>query len=103
DLQQDVAALRDEADRPGGQRHRGELQLGSAVEEAEAVRTHERRAGGPDALGERTLARCALLAELGEPCSHRDQRPRTRRARAPPPPPPRASPRPPFLARPPAR
>src|SRR5205807_8246023 len=61
DLEQDVAALRDEADGAGRQRRRRELELGRAVEEAEAVRADQDGIRGPHALDERPLARRALL------------------------------------------
>ncbi len=93
-LEQDVAALRDEADRPRGQRGRGELELGRAVDEAEAVRPHEHRPRRPHALDER------LLARARRPRRARRSPPRSQRAPAPPP---RASRRPPARARPPGR
>ena len=76
DLERDVAALRDEPDRPARQRRRRKVQLGSRVEDPEAVRPDERRAGRADALDDRRLARRALGSLLAEPSGDRYERTR---------------------------
>src|SRR6478752_2637937 len=81
DLEQDVAALREEPDRPGRQRCRRELELARAVEDAEAVRPHEHRSRCAHPLNERPLVRGSLPPELGEARSDRYERPRAGRQR----------------------
>src|SRR4029077_11177105 len=80
-LEQDVAALGDEADRPCRERSRGELELRGAVDDTEAVGPHERRAGGTDTVDERALPRRAVLPQLGEPGRDGDESARTYRER----------------------
>ena len=81
DLERDVAALRNEPDRPCRQRVRCELELRRRVEDAEAVGPDQHRAGGAHALDDRALARGAVGSELAEPCRDGDQHTRAGRKR----------------------
>ena len=76
DLEREVAALRDEADRARDQVLGAELEPGVRVVDAEAVRAHEDGAGGTDALDDRLLSRAPVGAHLAEARADGDERPR---------------------------
>ena len=74
DLEREIPALGDEADRAGLELLRADLELGARVVDAEAVRAHEDGPGGAHALDDRPLARRPLLAHLAEPGADGDDR-----------------------------
>ena len=72
DLEREVAALRDETDRPGLQLLRAELELGAGVVDTEAIGPDQDSAGAADSLDDRTLARRPLVAHLAEAGADQD-------------------------------
>src|SRR6187200_2710962 len=62
DLEREVAALGDEADRAARQVLRDELELGAGVEDAEAVGSQQARAAGPRDRGDGGVTRPAGIA-----------------------------------------
>ena len=76
ELEGEVAALRDQADRALRELVRGDAEVGARVEDAEAVRPEQHRTGIAHPRDQRPLARLRLGAQLAEPGRDADQRPR---------------------------
>src|SRR5262249_44924575 len=66
DLDREVPAREDQADRPGSEVARAEIELARPVVDAEAVRSQEDGAGLADARDDGALPRPPLLARLAE-------------------------------------
>ncbi len=81
DLEREVAALRDHADRARHEVVRAEVELRSRVVDAEAVGAEHHRTRLAHAGRQRVLARLALVAELSEACADGDDRARPGRER----------------------
>ena len=80
-LEREVAALRDDSDRPRSERVGADIELGRSVVDAEAVRTDHHGTRGPDALDDGDLASLAGVVDLAEPGRDRDDRLRACRER----------------------
>ena len=80
-LEREVAALRDEADRPRLEVARAEIEPGRPVVDAHAVGPEEHSAGGADPFDRLPLAAETLLATLAQPRRNRDDRARPDRER----------------------
>ena len=76
DLEREVSALRDEADRAGLELLRAKLEPRAGVVDAEAIRPDEDGAGGAHALDDGALAGRSLLPHLAEPGADEDDAPR---------------------------
>ncbi len=76
DLEREVAALRDQPDRPRGEVLGAEVELRAPVVDAHAVGAEQDGAGGTHALRHRALALAALVARLAEARRDRDDRAR---------------------------
>ena len=81
DLEREVAALRDQPDRPARQVVGDEVELGGGVEDAEAVRAEQHGAGRARPVGERAVAHAARVAVGLARRDHDDARGPRRRAR----------------------
>jgi len=80
-LDPEVAALRDQADRSGRELARCQVQLADGVRHAEAVRADEQSARRADPVGDRALDRQAVMSCFAQSRGDRDDRPRPRRQR----------------------